>query len=253
MFSHRTSRRFTEDDRDPKPGPGAYTLPSALDDKAPSMEGSQRWQDGSTELPGPGDYSVSPDCKDNEVLAPVLPQRRALPEKENRAPSAGSLRKCKGTAAGGLRSPREGLSDAEKPRREDARLTAQLETMRDELKLKTRENKDLQNGLTAKDHKVEELQRRTEHLASEKREAQRKMLEVEAERDAKRRQLHEKDQELQSLQRKSEHNRATAEERKRALERKDDEHKTHIAEVQRLKTEVDLLQESWSTSLFSPF
>jgi len=71
---------------------------------------------------------------------------------------------------------------------------------------------------------------------------------VETERDAKRRQLHEKDQELQSLQRKSEHNRTTAEERKRALERKDDEHKNHIAEVQRLKTQVDLLQERANAS-----
>eukprot|EP00419_Tripos_fusus_P035816 CAMPEP_0172778294 /NCGR_PEP_ID=MMETSP1074-20121228/201833_1 /TAXON_ID=2916 /ORGANISM="Ceratium fusus, Strain PA161109" /LENGTH=1285 /DNA_ID=CAMNT_0013615225 /DNA_START=77 /DNA_END=3935 /DNA_ORIENTATION=- len=242
MFSQRTSRRFPEEHRDPKPGPGAYNVPSSLDDKAPSMEGSQRWQDGSPDLPGPGEYDVSPDIKNPEPLAPVPVQRRALPEKENRAPSAGSLRKSR-SMAGGPRSPRDGLCDPEKPKREDARLTSQLETLREELKQKTRENKELQNFLSAKDHKVEELQRRAENLVSEKREAQRKVLEVEAERDAKRRQFHEKEQELQSLQRKSEHNRATAEERKRALERKDNEQKAHAADVQRLKTQVDLLQD----------
>jgi len=242
MFSQRTSRRFPEEHRDPKPGPGAYNVPSSLDDKAPSMEGSQRWQDGSPDLPGPGEYDVSPDIKSPEPLAPVPVQRRALPEKENRAPSAGSLRKGR-SMGGGLRSPRDGLCDPEKPKREDARLTSQLETLREELKQKNRENKELQNFLSAKDHKLEELQRRAENLVSEKREAQRKVLEVEAERDAKRRQFHEKEQELQSLQRKSEHNRATAEERKRALERKDNEQKAHAADVQRLKTQVDLLQD----------
>ena len=55
MFSQRTSRRFAREDRDPKPGLGTYNVPPALDDQAPSMEGAQRWQDGSVEGPGFGE------------------------------------------------------------------------------------------------------------------------------------------------------------------------------------------------------
>ena len=105
-------------------------------------------------------------------VVPFVPaQRRAPPGKENRAPSAGSLRKGKSA----------------EQRQSQNRFENELTTLR-------------------------------EHLQ-------------------------EKDEEFQSLQRKSEHIRSTDEEGKRALERKDDEQKTQFAEAQRLKTQVDFLQE----------
>jgi len=254
MFSHQTSERFEKERTVTTVGPGSYQLPSTLDSKGIVIEGTERWQDTSTEgMPGPGEYDPKAAEKGTDPAGPANPTaKRQATEKENRAPS--SQRKVlQKSASVRNQGPQVSLPMSEttveaKQRQQDLRLASQLDNVRDELKQKTRENKDLQQQVAAKDRKLEELQKRAEDLTADRREAHRKASDIESELSAKRRQLHEKEQDLLAQQRKNEHLRVAAEERSKRFERKEEEHKTSSSEIQKLRSSVDGLQEKLSAS-----
>lgn len=160
-----------------------------------------------------------------EAHSEAAPSGAATPKEPGSGVSTPAPGGASGTstpAAGGAVASRE----ARQHRHQDLALVSQLDYVREDLKQKTR-------LLAAKDRRLEELQRRNEELAFEKREAHRKTADAEAERDAKRRQLHDKEQELLSVQRKSEHLRAAIEERSRKLDRKEEELHLQVAEHHR--------------------
>jgi len=182
------------------------------------------------------------------TAAPPTAASAGAPAPAARPPTAASADKPSATAAcapGGSSSSSEALA---RQRGRDLRLVDQLDMVRDELKQKAREAKELHQSLSAKDRKLDELQKKLEELAADKREANRRTVEAESERDLKRRQLHEKDQDLQALQRKNESMKVANEERGKRSERNEEEHRAALSELQRLKTSVECLQERLATS-----
>mmetsp|Transcript_98710 Transcript_98710/g.235168 ORF Transcript_98710/g.235168 Transcript_98710/m.235168 type:complete len:962 (+) Transcript_98710:78-2963(+) len=226
MFGKQTADRFDKEQIS-EVGPGSYDLPCTLDSRAASIvEGNtpERWEDSV-------EKAVSPPSEKPIAISPPSVERA---EKENRAP--------------GLRSPR-GKQDA--PARQwhrDLRLVSQLDMVRDELKQKSKEAKELQMASAAKDRKLEELQRKLEELAADRREAHRRAAEADGEVGAKRRALHEKEQEVQALQRKLEHARAATEERSKRAERREEEHRAANGEVLKMRQSLDAAQEQLAAS-----
>eukprot|EP00927_Polykrikos_kofoidii_P072665 TRINITY_DN68765_c0_g1_i1.p1 TRINITY_DN68765_c0_g1~~TRINITY_DN68765_c0_g1_i1.p1 ORF type:complete len:1201 (+),score=280.63 TRINITY_DN68765_c0_g1_i1:85-3687(+) len=123
----------------------------------------------------------------------------------------------------------------EKEKHEIRKLLGRLGMVGDELEQKRREGKDLQRQVAAKDQKLKEFQRKIEDLIADRREAHQRTAEAEAERDAKRRALHDKEQDLIGLQRKHEHMLRTIEDRGKRLERTQDEHGRAVIEAQTLQ------------------
>lgn len=240
------------------------------------MEGSpDRWAENSV--------GVSEcDEKTNDISTAPTPARNASVEKENRYPlSARKKDSIRGTSPRGtatvpttpgaatlvprsigftppatapysasvsslgpLTATTEAPASADaKQRQRDLRLASQLDLVRDELKQRSRENKELQLSHAAKDRKLEELQRKLEELAAERREAQRRIVEAESEKAAQRRQLHEKEQDLLALQRKLDHVKQASEERSKRAERRDEEQRNALVELQRVKTSMEVLQD----------
>jgi len=250
MFSRRTSGRFPREQNSEAPGPGSYDLPSTLEKKAPALDARERWSEQSVEgPPGPGNYDPRGCEKGSDAVGAATPTLnlagiRASLEKENQAPASarhslsgkvgnGSLSARVPPSSAGVarlhhdaraRSPQALASVASmeafsttssaateaKQRSKDLRLASQLDGVRDELKSKSREAKELRAQLGAKDRRLEELQKKGEELVATRREAHRHTADIEGERDLKRRQLHEKEQELAALQRKAEHLRTAA-------------------------------------------
>merc|ERR1719433_221270 len=69
---------------------------------------------------------------------------------------------------------------------------------------------------------------------------------MEGDLHAKRRALHEKEQDLLAAQRKNEHLKQAAEERNKRFERREEEHRANLAEVQKLRAAADSLQDRLS-------
>lgn len=273
MFGKQTAERF-EKEQPSEVGPGSYDLASTLEGKGGIMEGRERWQEDS-----PGGQCESPrkNVSESVPLAPT-PARNVAAEKGNRsvsmqkssskkelvrsasprvpaAPASLTTPAAAKTSRPSLPSTPTGVApansavDAEaRQRHRDLRLASQLDLVRDELKQKAKETKELQNSVTSKDRKIEELQKKIEELAADRREAHRRTAESENERDLKRRQLHEKEQDLLAMQRKHERMRLAQEERNKHADRKGEEHRAAQADMQRLKANLEALQEQLAAS-----
>jgi len=285
MFGKQTAERF-EKERKSLVGPGSYDLPSTLEGMSTGA-GDELELSGmlSTEIPADASPVKAAEEKiiaEKSIAEQPTPARNATADKESqissaRGLSAGPATKSKkdlrstsprgppappmskastkpsSKAPAGPPTPTgsavSSAAEAEaRQRHRDLRLAAQLDMVRDELKQKSKEAKELQLGLAAKDRKIEELQKKIEELAADKREANRRTVEAESERDMKRRQLHEKEQDLLALQRKNEKLRLINEERCRRSDNKDEEHRVAQADLQRLKSSVDALQERLAAS-----
>eukprot|EP00439_Symbiodinium_sp_Y106_P020715 s4646_g2.t1 len=143
------------------------------------------------------------------------------------------------------------VGDADARKHRDLRLASQLDMVREELKQKSKEAKELQLSMATKDRRIDELQKRmeerscwlvpTKELGSDYRESRRSTAEVEGELATKRRQLHDKEQELLALQRKHEHLRSQNEDgmkpepMDRSREKKEEEFRAMSLELQRAK------------------
>lgn len=120
--------------------------------------------------------------------------------------------------------------------RSELELVSQLDNVREDLRHKSRQ-------IAVKDRKLDELARKNEELSWERKEAFRKLSEVEVERDSRRRQLYEKEQELGTLQRKSDNFRIAVDELRKTDKREDEQSQIAAAESQRLCGVVKDLEE----------
>lgn len=258
MFSKQSAERFEKDRliEDPTPGPGAYHLPSAVDGKGAILEVSERWSESAEEEKLESNLSpLSPPFTRTPTPA------RGRDEKENRVPLSarcGSPRTWstpatqptpkKAATPGGWTPGPAVAPGCEDRRQRDLRLASKLDMVRDELRQKSKEAKELQLALTAKDRKIEDLSKKIEELAADRREAHRRTLEAENELCAKRRQLHEKEQEVVALQRKLEHARLARKEWSKHAEKREEEQRNMQNEMLRMQQSVENLQEKLVTS-----
>lgn len=260
MFSKQSAERFEKDRliEDPTPGPGAYHLPSAVDGKGAILEVSERWSESAEEEKLESNLSpLSPPFTRTPTPA------RGRDEKENRVPLSarcGSPRtwstpatqptpkKAATPGPGWTPGPASVAPGCEDRRQRDLRLASKLDMVRDELRQKSKEAKELQLALTAKDRKIEDLSKKIEELAADRREAHRRTLEAENELGAKRRQLHEKEQEVVALQRKLEHARLARKEWSKHAEKREEEQRNMQNEMLRMQQSVENLQEKLVTS-----
>lgn len=258
MFSKQSAERFEKDRliEDPTPGPGAYHLPSAVDGKGAILEVSERWSESAEEEKLESNLSpLSPPFTRTPTPA------RGRDEKENRVPLSarcGSPRTWstpatqptpkKAATPGGWTPGPAVAPGCEDRRQRDLRLASKLDMVRDELRQKSKEAKELQLALTAKDRKIEDLSKKIEELAADRREAHRRTLEAENELGAKRRQLHEKEQEVVALQRKLEHARLARKEWSKHAEKREEEQRNMQNEMLRMQQSVENLQEKLVTS-----
>eukprot|EP00435_Cladocopium_sp_Y103_P068458 s147_g31.t1 len=263
MFSKQSAERFEKDRlmEDPTPGPGAYHLPSTMDGKGAILEVSERWSEGTEEEKLESNLSpLSPPFTRTPTPA------RGRDEKENRVPLSarcGSPRTWatpatqptpkKAATPGpgstpGMLGPASVALGCEDRRQRDLRLASKLDMVRDELRQKSKEAKELQLALTAKDRKIDDLSKKIEELAADRREAHRRSMEAENEVGAKRRQLHEKEQEVVALQRKLEHARLARKEWSKHAEKREEEQRNVQNEMLRMQQSVENLQEKLATS-----
>lgn len=262
MFSKQSAERFEKDRliEDPTPGPGAYHLPSAVDGKGALLEVSERWSESAEEEKLESNLSpLSPPF--TRTPTPV----RGRDEKENRVPLSarcGSPRAWtmqptqptqptpkKAATPGPGWTPQPSTAGGEDRRQRDLRLASKLDMVRDELRQKSKEAKELQLALTAKDRKIDDLSKKIEELAADRREAHRRSMEAENELGAKRRQLHEKEQEVVGLQRKLEHARLARKEWSKHAEKREEEWQRNVQnEMLRMQHSVENLQEKLATS-----
>eukprot|EP00913_Durusdinium_trenchii_P013003 g12208.t1 len=123
-------------------------------------------------------------------------------------------------------------------------LASKLELVREEVKQKSKEAKELHLAMAAKDRKIEELSRKAD-----------------AELSLLRRKAHEKDQEILSLQRKLEHSKAATkelcfrchnaldlEEWSKRLEKRDEEQRNSQNELLSMRQSLETLQEQLSST-----
>jgi len=260
MFGKQTGDRFEKGKgSEVSPGPGSYDLPSTLDNKGAILDWAERFQEMSESgSPNPNNESFAREADSSLMATPTprpatpRPSEKEKDNKENRMPAPplsargkGPLRSSSprsfpqppskpsttGKAPPGPPASLVGDADARKHR--DLRLASQLDMVREELKQKSKEAKELQLSMATKDRRIDELQKRMEELGSDYRESRRSTAEVEGELATKRRQLHDKEQELLALQRKHEHLRSQNEDRSR--EKKEEEFRAMSLELQRAK------------------
>lgn len=190
-------------------GPGSYQIPSFVDHQASSTgTGLERSQlDPGLESSG-GSFQVYDDAGERgPKAAPRTPRRRLFgTAKENRQPqvshSAGSLFGGRGSNL--IYEPAEG----EPPKRSgrpapfaEEKLRLQAEAKAGDLAMARKSVARLQAQLQAKDRQLEELQKRLEELSASQSEAWRRADGLEAEVLRGRKALHEKDQALAALHR----------------------------------------------------
>merc|ERR1740138_41897 len=131
----------------------------------------------------------------------------------------------------GCVSPRE-VEATPRPRQgQDPKLVAQNDFLKEELKQKKSEIKELHQQGAAKDRKLDEMQRTIDKTEADRKEARRHAAEVESDRGATRKQLYEKDQELQALQKKHDQFKTLVEEKKRRTDHREEECRAATAEA----------------------
>jgi len=260
MFGQQSAERFEKDRlmEEPTPGPGAYEVLSS-DGKGVVMDTAERWSEGGDlkEATATEHFSpISPPCR---TPTPA----RGRPEKENRIPLSARTKgqRCasppswttaptpkKGGQVPSGPGPTPEFGDDGRQRQKDLRLASKLDMVRDELRQKTKEAKELQLALTTKDRKIEDLSKKVEELAADRREAHRRTLEAESEVGAKRRQLHEKEQDVAALQRKLELARVARKEWTKHADKREEEQRNATNEMQRMRQSVESLQEHLANS-----
>ncbi|CAE7252234.1 RDH13 [Symbiodinium sp. CCMP2592] len=262
MFGKQTGDRFEKGKvSEVSPGPGSYDLPSTLDNKGAILDWAERFQEMSESgSPNPNNESFAREADSSLMATPTprpatpRPSEKEKDNKENRMPAPPLSARGKGpvrsssprsfpqppskpstTAKAPPGPPASLVSDADARKHRDLRLASQLDMVREELKNKSKEAKELQLSMATKDRRIDELQKKMEELGSDCREARRSTAEVEGELATKRRQLHDKEQELLALQRKHEHLRSQNEDRSKRADKKEEEFRTMSLELQRAK------------------
>eukprot|EP00933_Yihiella_yeosuensis_P060592 TRINITY_DN63340_c0_g1_i1.p1 TRINITY_DN63340_c0_g1~~TRINITY_DN63340_c0_g1_i1.p1 ORF type:complete len:855 (+),score=263.82 TRINITY_DN63340_c0_g1_i1:60-2624(+) len=217
MFSRMSSARFGKDPEESLVGPGYYELPPTLDEHGVLIPPGERWQDKQEEAGS--SFPIYDECPNLSKASSR--QSSAKRAKENRTP----FQQHNGGKVEGAEKPPRGLTqealEIDQLRRrllDEEKRRNQAEARVADLAIARKSAASAHAQVQSLERKIETLQKDLEEGNAAKREAQRRVCDLDSEKGRYNKALHDKDRENASLQKHANLLKAQLEECRHKLE-----------------------------------